>query len=129
MNGRSNLGIARPCLITPFYLKAKLNTTNWSSSQVAIKFAKAYPVVLLARNPDNYESIVKEIKSSGGHAIGISTDVSSEASMKNAFSEIQKEFQGKKLAAAIYNVGGSFVRKPFLEMTLNEYQAGYESNG
>lgn len=49
--------------------------------------------------------------------------------MKNAFSEIQKEFQGKKLAAAIYNVGGSFVRKPFLEMTLNEYQAGYESNG
>lgn len=65
MNGRSNLGIARPCLITPFYLKAKLNTTNWSSSQVAIKFAKAYPVVLLARNPDNYESIVKEIKSSG----------------------------------------------------------------
>lgn len=84
---------------------------------------------MLARNPANYESIVKEIKSSGGHAIGISTDVTSESSVKNAFAEIQKEFQGKKLAAAIFNVGGGFVRKPFLEMNLEEYQAGYQSNG
>ena len=97
--------------------------------KVAIKFAKTYPVVLLARNPANYESIVKEIKASGGHAIGISTDVASESSVKNAFAEIQKEFQGKKLAAAIYNVGGGFVRKPFLETTLAEYQAGYDANG
>jgi NADP-dependent 3-hydroxy acid dehydrogenase YdfG len=84
---------------------------------------------LLARNPQNYESIVTEIKASGGHAIGISTDVSSPQSVSNAFSEIQKEFKGKKLAAAIYNVGGRFVRKPFLEMTLDEYELGYESNG
>jgi len=96
---------------------------------VALKFAKAYPVVLLARNPQNYESIVSEIKSSGGHAIGISTDVSSPQSVSNAFAEIQKEFKGKKLAAAIYNVGGRFVRKPFLELTLEEYEAGYEANG
>jgi NAD(P)-dependent dehydrogenase (short-subunit alcohol dehydrogenase family) len=96
---------------------------------VALKFAKTYPVALLARNPANYESIVKEIKAAGGQAIGISTDVSSESSVKNAFAEIQKEFKGKKLAAAIYNVGGGFVRKPFLEMTLQEYQAGYEANG
>ena len=72
---------------------------------------------------------MKEIKSSGGHAIGISTDVSSPSDVKNAFAEIQKEFKGKKLAAAIYNVGGKFVRKPFLEMTLEEYEAGYEANG
>jgi NAD(P)-dependent dehydrogenase (short-subunit alcohol dehydrogenase family) len=94
-----------------------------------LKFAKTYPVVLLARNPDNYESIVKEIKSSGGQAIGISTDVSNSASVKNAFAEIQKEFKGKKLAAAVFNVGGRFVRKPFLELTEEEYTAGYESNG
>jgi len=96
---------------------------------VALKFAKTYPVALLARNPANYESIVKEIQASGGHAIGISTDVSSESSVKNAFFEIQKEFKGKKLAAAIYNVGGGFVRKPFLELTLKEYEAGYQANG
>jgi len=96
---------------------------------VALKFAKTYPVALLARNPANFESIVKEIKAAGGQAIGISTDVSSESSVKNAFAEIQKEFKGKKLAAAIYNVGGRFVRKPFLEMSLEEYEAGYASNG
>jgi NAD(P)-dependent dehydrogenase (short-subunit alcohol dehydrogenase family) len=96
---------------------------------VALKFAKTYPVALLARNPANYESIVKEIKASGGRAIGISTDVSSESSIKNAFSEIEKNFKGKKLAAAIFNVGGSFVRKPFLELTRQEYEAGYQASG
>jgi hypothetical protein len=72
---------------------------------------------------------VKEIKASGGQAVGISTDVSSVASVKSAFSEIQKEFKDKKLAAAIFNVGGKFVRKPFLEMTQEEYEAGFEANG
>jgi len=86
-------------------------------------------VVLLARNPANYESIVEEIKASGGQAIGISTDVSSESSVKSTFSEIQKQFAGKKLAAAVFNVGGSFVRKPFLETTLQEYESGYQANG
>jgi len=96
---------------------------------VALKFAKTYPVVLLARNPANYESIVKEIQSSGGHAIGISTDVSSPESVSSAFKEIEKEFKGKTLAAAVYNVGGRFIRKPFLELTLEEYESGYEANG
>jgi NAD(P)-dependent dehydrogenase (short-subunit alcohol dehydrogenase family) len=96
---------------------------------VALKFAKTYAVALLARNPANYESIVEEIKAAGGQAIGISTDVSSESAIKGAFEEIQKEFKGKKLAAAVYNVGGGFVRKPFLEMTLAEYEGGYKSNG
>jgi hypothetical protein len=49
--------------------------------------------------------------------------------VKSAFAEIEKEFKGKKLAAAVFNVGGRFVRKPFLEMTLEEYEAGYISNG
>jgi NAD(P)-dependent dehydrogenase (short-subunit alcohol dehydrogenase family) len=57
---------------------------------VALKFAKSYAVALLARNPANYESIVKEINSAGGHAIGISTDVSSESAVKNAFAEITR---------------------------------------
>jgi NAD(P)-dependent dehydrogenase (short-subunit alcohol dehydrogenase family) len=96
---------------------------------VALKFAKTYPVALLARNPANFESIVKEIKAAGGQAIGISTDVTSASSVQNAFAEIQKEFEGKKLAAAVYNAGGGFNRKPFLELTLKEYEAGYESNG
>lgn len=86
-------------------------------------------MALLARNPANYESIVKEINSAGGQAIGISTDTTSPESVKNAFAEIEKEFKGKKLAAAVYNVGGGFVRKPFLEMSLEEYEAGFNANG
>jgi NAD(P)-dependent dehydrogenase (short-subunit alcohol dehydrogenase family) len=86
-------------------------------------------VALLARNPANYESTVKEIEESGGQAIGVSADVSSPTSVKNAFVEIQKAFEGKKLAVAVYNVGGKFVRKPFLEMSLEEYESGYEANG
>jgi NAD(P)-dependent dehydrogenase (short-subunit alcohol dehydrogenase family) len=96
---------------------------------VALKFAKAYPVVLLARNPANYESIVKEIKDSGGQAVGFPTDVASQSSVKDAFAQIQKEFKGKKLAAAIFNVGGSFVRRGFLELTAEEYEAGFNANG
>ena len=46
-----------------------------------------------------------------------------------AFEQIKSEFKGKKLAAAIFNVGGRFVRKPFLELSLEDYEAGYESNG
>jgi hypothetical protein len=49
--------------------------------------------------------------------------------VKSAFAEIEKEFKGKKLAAAVYNVGGGFVRKPFLELTQDEYEAGYRANG
>lgn len=96
---------------------------------MALKFAKAYPVVLLARNPANYEDIVKEIKASGGQAIGFPTDVASQSSVKEAFVNIKKEFGGKKLAAAIFNVGGSFIRKPFLELTAEEYELGYSANG
>lgn len=61
---------------------------------------------MLARNPANYEDLVKEINSSGGHAIGISTDCSDGASVTAAFEQLKKE-EGfnTNLAAAIYNVG------------------------
>lgn len=96
---------------------------------VALKFSQAYPVVLLARHPANYESIVTEIKATGGRAIGISTDVSSPTSVSSAFEQIKKEYKDLKLAAAVFNVGGRFVRKPFLDLTLEEYEAGHEGNG
>jgi len=81
---------------------------------VALKFAKAYPVALLARTPANYESIVEEINASGGKAIGISTDVSDSASVKAAFKQIESELGGS-CSAAVFNASGGFVRKPFLE--------------
>ncbi|QKX58061.1 uncharacterized protein TRUGW13939_05182 [Talaromyces rugulosus] len=93
-----------------------------TGASIARKFAKAYPVVLLARNPANYEGVVSEINSSGGKAVGISTDVADAASVSNAFKKITSElFPNTPLAAAIFNPGGGFARKPFLELTEAEY--------
>lgn len=99
---------------------------------LALKFSSFYPTVyLLSRSQSSYSSIVDEINARGGNAIGIPTDVTSSSSVKSAFSQIAKAEEGKNrhLAAAIYNVGGKFVRKPFLELTEQEYAAGFEGNG
>lgn len=97
-----------------------------TGASVARKFAAAYPVALLARNPANYESLVEEIKKSGGQAIGISTDVSKPESVKAAFDKIQQEFKGATCAAAIFNASGRFVRKSVLEMSVDDFSAGWE---
>lgn len=87
-------------------------------------------MILLARSDSSYEPIVTEINKSGGHAIGISTDVADSKSVSSAFESIKKEIGSDgHLAAAIYNVGGGFVRKPFLDLTEKEYVAGFNSNG
>ena len=103
--------------------------TRPSGASVARKFAQAYPVALLARKPANFEPLVKEIQAAGGKAIGISCDASDRQSVIKAFEAIKKEMGDAKLAAAIYNVGGRFVRKPFLELTPDEFEAGWEANG
>jgi NAD(P)-dependent dehydrogenase (short-subunit alcohol dehydrogenase family) len=69
------------------------------------------------------------VTESGGKAVGFSTDVSNPESVKNTFEKISKEFPGAALAAGVFNVGGSFVRKPFLELTEEEFVGGYEANG
>lgn len=100
-----------------------------SGASVARKFAATYSVALLARNPSNYEPLLEEINGSGGKAIGISTDVSDAKSVKNAFDKITKDMGSAKLAAAVFNVGGKFVRKPFLELSEDDFVSGYDSNG
>ena len=92
----------------------------------ARRFASAYPVALLARSPENFESLVEEINKSGGKAIGISTDVSNEESVKNAFKKIKEEFGDANCAAAIFNASGRFARKPFLEMTVQDFTTSWE---
>ncbi|CAI6247776.1 unnamed protein product [Periconia digitata] len=88
-----------------------------TGASVARKFAKTYPVVLLARNPENFESLAKEINSSGGKALGISTDISDSSSVKKAIETIKKEFgDDVGASAAIFNASGGFLRKSFLEL-------------
>ena len=97
-----------------------------TGAAVARRFSKSYPVVLLARSPENYESLAQEINSNGGKAIGISTDVSSEESVKAAFSKIKQEYGDAPAAAAVFNASGKFVRKGILDQTVEEFHAGHE---
>lgn len=96
-----------------------------TGAAVARKFAAAYPVALLARNPDNFTSLVDEINKSGGKAIGVSTNVADEKDVKKAFGEIQDKFGGH-CAAAVFNASGPFQRKSLLELTAADMQASWD---
>ncbi|KAL9028595.1 MAG: hypothetical protein Q9196_003068 [Gyalolechia fulgens] len=100
-----------------------------TGATVARKFGAAYPVALLARNPTNYEDAVNDIKAAGGIAIGLSADVTDPGSVKDAIAEAQKQLGGGKCAAAVFNVGGKFIMKPFLELSQEEFETGWEANG
>lgn len=92
----------------------------------ARRFATTYPVVLLARKPENYEPLVAEINKAGGHAMGVSTDVSSEDSVRAALQKVQAEHKDAACAAAIFNASGPFSRKPLLEMTPAEFEQSWQ---
>ena len=98
-------------------------------ASVARKFALEYPVALLARNPANYEPLVEEIKRNGGWAQGIPTDVSDAKSVEKALAEIKQTKGDGKASAAVFNVGGKFIRKPFLELSQEDFEAGWDANG
>jgi NAD(P)-dependent dehydrogenase (short-subunit alcohol dehydrogenase family) len=98
-------------------------------SFVARRFAKNYAVALLARKASNFEPIVKEINDAGGEAIGISADTSDSKSVKAAFEQLKEKMGNAQLAAAVYNVGGGLVRKPFLELSEEDIEGGWAANG
>lgn len=55
--------------------------------------------------------------------------MSESSSLKSAFEKISQQYKDSPLAAAVFNSGGGFVRKPFLELTEDEFAAGYKSQG
>ena len=98
-----------------------------TGAAVARRFAKSYPVALMARQSSSYEPLVAEINKSGGRAIGISTDVANSSSVKNAFDMIGKNFGADaRCAAAIFNASGRFARKPLMELTEDDFMAGLD---
>ncbi|KAL3487583.1 hypothetical protein BJX62DRAFT_213361 [Aspergillus germanicus] len=100
-----------------------------TGASVARKFAAAYSVVVIARNPDNYNPLVEEINASGGKALGLSADLSDSNAVQSVFDKISQQFKDSPLAAAVFNSGGGFVRKPFLELTEEEFTNGFRSQG
>lgn len=97
-----------------------------TGSAIARKFGAAYPIALLARKQESYEGLVKEINEKGGKAIGFNTDVSSEASVKAAFRKIHDEYGIAPVAAAIFNAPGIFLKKPLLDMSVDEFGASWQ---
>ncbi|KAI0515056.1 hypothetical protein F5B22DRAFT_199841 [Xylaria bambusicola] len=87
-----------------------------TGGSVAARFAKEYPVVLLARTAATYEGSVKAINEAGGKAIGINADATDRASLDAAFEAIAKELPDHKLAAAIYNASAGLKPTPFVEI-------------
>jgi NAD(P)-dependent dehydrogenase (short-subunit alcohol dehydrogenase family) len=107
-----------------------------------------YTTILLSRSASSYEPIVAEIEKSGGSALGISTDVTDEQSVKAAFAQIQSKFKLQsssssttaapaekqdgaseyELRLAVFNVGGGYAIKPFLELTSTEWEAAWKGN-
>ncbi|KAJ5592289.1 hypothetical protein N7537_009193 [Penicillium hordei] len=98
-----------------------------TGASIARKFAKAYSVVVLARSPENFDPVVQEINASGGQAFGIRTDVSDSKSVNAAFDKIAAQFPLSKVVAAVFNAGGGLVRKPFLELTEQDYSMALAS--
>lgn len=97
-----------------------------TGAAVARKFASAYPVVLLARKTENFESLAQEINSSGGKALGIRADVSDSSSLGQAVEAIKEEFGPEVgVAAAVFNASGGFLRKPFLEIPEQVFRDGW----
>lgn len=95
--------------------------------ELALRFAKSYSVVVLARRAESYVHTVDSIKAAGGYAVGISCDANDPASVDACFNQIALEFPSSKLAAAIYNAGGSVRARPFLDIEVEEYEAGLQT--
>lgn len=103
-----------------------------TGASVARKFAAKYPVVLLSRTEKSYKDIVDEINAAGGTAIGIPTDVADQESVQKTFEKINQLGEGggkPKVATAVLNGLGTFVKKPFLDLTYDEFTTAYESPG
>ncbi|OAA81457.1 oxidoreductase, short chain dehydrogenase/reductase family [Akanthomyces lecanii RCEF 1005] len=84
-----------------------------TGAAVARRFAKQYPVALLARSADYAKGLAAEIEAEGGTAVSYKVDVANEEDLERAFGEIKKRF-GTVCAAAIFNASSRPFPKPFL---------------
>lgn len=98
-----------------------------TGSAIAKRFARTYPIVLLARSQLSLDPVMSEINKSGGSAIGVITDVTHAPSMDAAVQRAKAEFGSDlQVKVAVYNVASKFVRAPFLEQSSDEFFGSLE---
>lgn len=71
-----------------------------TGAAIARKFASNYPVVLLARKPESYQSLVEKINERGGQTLGISADVTDSKSLDDMIVNVKEAF-GNDIGIAI----------------------------
>jgi len=93
---------------------------------VALRFAKeGFTVALLARNKEKLAERQKEIEAKGGHAIVVSIDVADPHSVTAAFKEVRDTVGDPEVL--VFNPG-VFTRKPFLELTNEDFERSWKVN-
>jgi NAD(P)-dependent dehydrogenase (short-subunit alcohol dehydrogenase family) len=86
----------------------------------AMAFAGAgYCVAILARDPDRLNAVCEAIRSAGGRALGISTDVADPAQVEHAADLVEREFG---VIAIWVNNASTSVFARVLDMTAQEYR-------
>lgn len=73
-----------------------------TGAAIAKKFARTYPVVLLARNTKSLEAIAQEIKGEGGVAICCEADVTKREAIESAIRSAEEQLgEGSSCAVGL----------------------------
>lgn len=96
-------------------------------SRIAKEFAsQGARVVVASRGQEKLDKIVAEIKSVGGEALGVATDVTDPAQVDNMVSRTIKEFG--QVDIMVNNAGGAMFIKPAEELLPEEWNAAIALN-
>ncbi len=87
---------------------------------IAVDFAKAgAKVVVAARRTNEIEAVAEKIRSNGGEAIAVTTDVTDDAQLEHLAKSAVDTFG--KLTIWVNNAGGSPMRMPILDLPREEW--------
>jgi len=97
-----------------------------TGAALARAFAReGYGVGLLSRHAESSEPVAKEIRSSGGKALFVATDVSDRQSVNDAVAKIRAQLG--PITAIAHNASG-YGRAAFLEMDPEQVRQSFEAN-
>ena len=95
-----------------------------TGAAVARRFAQHYNVALLARSQPTLDTVLAGVRARGGDGVAVAADFTDAHSVAGAFRAIRAAYPDAPVVAAVYNVG-ALVRKPFLALTVADYDAGH----
>lgn len=95
-------------------------------------FAKAgHPVALLSRQLPRLQELAGKINKELGsqdHARAYAVDATKKSDIESTFQKIQQDWKGKAhVHTAIFNPGGVFTVKPFLELTEDDLKLALDT--